>query len=99
VLVYTADGDSLGTLGGLVEHAEGTRIAELVDDALELSRWCTQDPVCNSAMSQEELRTPGACHHCVLVPETSCEAFNESVDRALLHGSADRKIVGYFAPN
>jgi len=97
VLVYTADGDSLGTLGGLVEHAEGTRIAELVDDALELSRWCTQDPVCNSAMSQEELRTPGACHHCVLVPETSCEAFNESVDRALLHGSADRKIVGYFA--
>lgn len=96
VLIYTADGDSLGTLGGLVEHAEGARIAELVDDALELSRWCTQDPVCNSATSQEELRTPGACHHCVLVPETSCEAFNRSIDRALLHGSRDRNVVGYF---
>lgn len=96
VLVYTADGDSLGTLGGLVEHAEGARITNLVADALEQSRWCTQDPVCNSAISHDELRIPGACHHCVLVPETSCEYFNQSVDRALLHGSTDRNIVGYF---
>jgi hypothetical protein len=97
VLVYTADGDSLGTLGGLVEHAEGKRLTGLVDDALEQSRWCTQDPVCNSATSQEELRKPGACHHCVLVPETSCESFNGMIDRALLHGSSDRGIVGFFS--
>jgi hypothetical protein len=97
VLVYTADGDSLGTLGGLVEHAEGKRLTGLVDDALEQSRWCTQDPVCNSAISQEELRVPGACHHCVLVPETSCESFNGMIDRALLHGSSDRGIVGFFS--
>jgi hypothetical protein len=58
-----------------------------------------QDLVCNSAMSQEELRTPGSCHHGYLVPETSCEAINESIYRALLHGSLDRKIVGFFAPN
>jgi hypothetical protein len=96
VLVYTADGDSLGTMGGLVEHAEGHRVIDLVADALEQSRWCTQDPVCNSSISHDELRIPGACHHCVLVPETSCEYFNQSVDRALLHGSTDRNIIGYF---
>lgn len=97
VLVYTADGDSLGTLGGLVEHAEGKRLSGLVEDALEQSRWCTQDPVCNSVISQDELRQPGACHHCVLVPETSCESFNKMIDRGLLHGSLDRKIKGFFS--
>jgi len=40
--------------------------------------------------------TPGACHHCLLVPETSCEAFNHSLDRSVLngHGTA-RGFLGY----
>ena len=96
VLVYTADGDSLGTLGGLVEHAEGHRLADLISDAINTSRWCAQDPVCNSAKSDDELRTSGACHHCVLVPETSCEIFNKEVDRALIVGSSERGIKGAF---
>ena len=96
VLVYTADGDSLGTLGGLVEHADGHRLADLISDAINKSRWCAQDPVCNSAKSDDELRTSGACHHCVLVPETSCEIFNKEVDRALIVGSSERGIKGAF---
>ena len=96
VLVYTADGDSLGTLGGLVEHADGHRLADLISDAINTSRWCAQDPVCNSAKSDDELRTSGACHHCVLVPETSCEIFNKEVDRALIVGSSERGIKGAF---
>ena len=96
VLVYTADGDSLGTLGGLVEHADGHRLADLISDAIESTRWCAQDPVCNGATSDDELRRSGACHHCVLVPETSCEIFNNEVDRALLVGSLERGIKGAF---
>lgn len=96
VLVYTADGDRMGTLGGLVEHADGRRLSELVADAIDGLRWCAQDPVCTSAAVGDELRSPGACHHCLLLPETSCEAFNEGLDRALLVGSASRGIRGFF---
>ena len=97
VLVYTADGDSLGTLGGVVEHAEGVLLESLISDALSESLWCAQDPVCNSSTSHDELRSPGSCHHCILVPETSCEYFNSEIDRGLIHGSADRKITGLFS--
>lgn len=93
-LVYTADGDSFGTLGGLVEHAEGPKLSSLLDDTWESLQWCTQDPVCNASKADGELRTPGACHHCVLVPETSCERFNNDLDRAYLIGSQDRLITG-----
>jgi len=96
VLVYTADGDSLGTLGGLVEHADGHRLASLTSEAIDSIRWCAQDPVCNSATSDNELRSSGACHHCVLVPETSCEIFNKEVDRALVVGSTERGVKGAF---
>lgn len=97
VLVYTAEGDSLGTLGGLVEHADGERVARLVRDALENCLWCAQDPVCNSSLTTGETRMEGACHHCMLLPETSCEAFNADLDRGLLIGSAQRGISAFFA--
>jgi len=93
-LVYTADGDSFGTLGGLVEHAEGAKLASLVDDAIASLQWCAQDPVCNSAKADGELREEGACHHCVLVPETSCERFNNDLDRSSIIGSPDRSRTG-----
>ena len=70
--------------------------AKMISDAVDRSRWCAQDPVCNSAKSDDELRTSGACHHCVLVPETSCEIFNKEVDRALIVGSSERGIKGAF---
>lgn len=94
LLVYTADGDTFGTLGGLVEHAHGARLSALLDDSFEAIRWCTQDPVCNDDLTDGELRTPGACHHCLLVPETSCERFNKGLDRGLIIGAASRGLVG-----
>ena len=69
----------------------------LISDAINTSRWCAQDPVCNSSTSHDELRSPGSCHHCILVPETSCECFNSEIDRGLIHGSTDRKIKGLFS--
>lgn len=93
-LVYTADGDTFGTLGGLVEHAEGAKLASLIDDSIESLQWCAQDPVCNSAKADGELREEGACHHCVLVPETSCERFNNDLDRGSIIGAPDRSMQG-----
>lgn len=93
-LVYTAEGDAFGTLGGLVEHAEGMKLDSLLDDSIASLQWCAQDPVCNSAKADGELRDEGSCHHCVLVPETSCERFNNFLDRASIIGSSDRSQIG-----
>jgi len=37
-----------------------------------------------------------ACHACVLSPETSCETFNQFLDRALLVGTPDDPSLGFF---
>ena len=88
VLIYTAAGDTHGTLGGLVQQSDPGRLEKLVDYAVEHSRWCGADPVCLDPIDGAGLiTTPGACHHCLLVPETSCDHFNKGLDRATLIGS------------
>ena len=86
VLLYTASADAEGTLGGLVDT--GRRIHKLVEQALELGRLCSNDPVCaqHDPASAEERRYlhGAACHGCQFLAETSCEAMNEYLDRALV---------------
>jgi len=97
ILIYTAEGDTQGTLGGLVELVEPGRLEGLLADALLRADWCGADPVCINPPSGLGLNvTPGCCHHCMLVPETSCEAFNTGLDRAVLIGNRT-SIVGFFA--
>lgn len=87
LLVYTAEGDAYGTLGGLVELAQPGNLEELVSRAVEQARWCGADPVCMTPPEKAGLQTsPGSCHHCLLLPETSCELFNQWLDRAALVG-------------
>lgn len=87
-LIYTAAGDVHGTLGGLVELGAPHRLDELLESAVDAAAWCATDPVCSEDAPglRERGSTPGACHHCLLVPETSCEAFNQGLDRAVLNG-------------
>jgi hypothetical protein len=90
VLIYTAEGDSYGTLGGLVELAEPGNLEKLVAAAVERARWCGADPVCmNPPVGAGLSTTPGCCHHCLLVPETTCEWFNTWLDRGALIGGRD----------
>ncbi len=96
VLIFTAEGDGYGTLGGLVELAEPGNLEGLIGRAIENARWCGADPVCMNPPEGGGLQTiPGCCHHCLLLPETSCENFNFGLDRAALIGG--RSIVGYAA--
>ena len=98
-LIYTAAGDSEGTLGGLVALAEGKKFSELLQGALEAARWCSTDPVCLELGGQgqgPELCNLAACHACALLPETSCEDMNKFLDRALLIGDPNDASVGYF---
>lgn len=85
ILVYTAAGDSEGTLGGLVRMGEYKRFARLFLASVASARWCSFDPVCVESPGQG----PGAlslaaCHACSLVPETSCVGGNRLLDRRLL---------------
>ena len=99
VLIYTASGDSEGTMGGLVSLAEGQSFATLFENAIETSRWCSTDPICLESGGNgqgPDLCNLAACHACALLPETSCEEMNKFLDRALLVGTPDNPELGYF---
>jgi len=86
ILLYTGSVDAEGTLGGLVEV--GRRITRHLKKALELLQLCSNDPVCaqhEPHHAQERRFLHGAaCHGCLLIAETSCEQFNDFLDRALV---------------
>jgi hypothetical protein len=86
LLVYTATAGTQGTLGGLVEIAH--RFLDVLRAALVRLEVCSNDPVCAdhdpAAVSDERALHGAACHGCLLVAETSCEARNLFLDRAVL---------------
>ncbi|MFJ9897343.1 DrmB family protein [Streptomyces sp. NPDC091280] len=95
ILVYTAAGDAEGTLGGLVRQGEPPRLAETLLRMAEAAAWCSADPLCAEHTGQGFGNlNRAACHACSLLPETSCEAGNALLDRALVVGGED--VPGYL---
>ncbi len=47
VLIYTAQGDAEGTMGGLVGSGYPDRFDNLFSNSLRQALWCSTDPVCN----------------------------------------------------
>jgi hypothetical protein len=98
VLIYTSDGDSEGSLGGLVRQGEPDRLLSTVRRALIDLQWCSADPVCSELEHQGvDGLNAAACHACALVSETSCMFNNSLLDRRLLFGSQKDGIEGLFA--
>lgn len=100
LLIYTAAGDSEGTMGGLVRMARPDNLRQVFASALADAHWCSTDPVCMDA--GEKGQGPdscnlAACHGCALLPETSCEEFNRFLDRGLVIGTLDDPSLGYFS--
>lgn len=97
LLIYTAAGDSEGTLGGLVRQGEPPALQTTVLEALQDAMWCSSDPLCseNLASTFASLNS-AACHACTLVAETSCESGNYLLDRALVVGNDE--VQGFFQP-
>jgi hypothetical protein len=93
-MVYTAEGDSVGTLGGLVAFAQPGKFEPLLDKALETARWCPQDPVCIERVSDDKAGIHAACHQCLLLPETCCEKFNSWLDRSTIVGRSHKHQSG-----
>lgn len=98
VLLYTGSPDAEGTLGGLVEV--GRRVHEHVQAALRWAELCSNDPVC--AQHHPENAHEGrflhgaACHGCLLIAETSCEDFNNFLDRALVVPTVEGSGAEFF---
>lgn len=85
ILIYTSTAGGQGTLGGLSAMAEQS--GALLTRALARLGLCSNDPICaeHGPGSGDDRHLQGAaCHACLLVPETSCEARNTRLDRNLL---------------
>lgn len=97
ILIYTADGDSEGSLGGLVKQGDPSILPKIFINAIKRASWCSYDPVCiNSGGQGRRSQNLAACHSCVLLPETSCEEFNVLLDRSCIVGKLDNKDIGFF---
>jgi Domain of unknown function (DUF1998) len=98
ILIYTATAGNQGTLGGLVEVTR--RFVRILKSALERQRLCSGDPVCadHDPTTADEDRTlhGAACHGCLLVAETCCEARNLFLDRALIVDTVGQTGAGFF---
>jgi hypothetical protein len=99
ILIYTAAGDSEGTLGGLVRLGRPDRLGPVLRRALSRASWCSADPVCSEPRGGQgsQLANLAACHACVLLPETSCETINQGLDRAMIVGVPSDRHRGFFS--
>jgi hypothetical protein len=98
ILIYTASGDSEGTMGGLVRQGVPARFLRTLVAALNKAQWCSSDPICIETTGQgTDNANLAACHGCLLVSETSCETGNRLLDRAMLVGSPRTPDMGFFA--
>ena len=52
VLIYTASGDSEGSLGGLVRQGEPGRLEDTILAAMHNAEWCSSDPICIQSTGQ-----------------------------------------------
>lgn len=99
ILIYTASGDSDGSLGGLVKLGHPLQFDKIISNAINRSAWCSADPVCseNLGATGASLLNLSACQACSLLPETACEAMNNALDRTLLVGTPENREIGFFA--
>jgi hypothetical protein len=99
ILLYTASADAEGTLGGLMKAGE--RIHHHLRAALDWGRLYGNDPVCAQHKPDDpherRFLHGAACHGCLLIAETSCEQFNDFLDRTLVIPTVDRQAAAFFA--
>ncbi|BDA71633.1 hypothetical protein CAL7716_057990 [Calothrix sp. PCC 7716] len=103
VLIYTAAGDSEGTMGGLVRMGKPGNFEPVLHSLIETASWCSSDPVCMevgiTGGQGPDSCNLAACHSCTLVPETTCEEFNRFLDRGVVVGDINNRELGYFTHN
>jgi hypothetical protein len=98
ILIYTADGDSDGTMGGLVRQGRSDYFPRTLYEAVAAARWCSSDPLCIESEGQGyQSMNLAACHACAMLPETSCENMNRYIDRATVVGTIEHPEAGLLS--
>ena len=98
VFIYTASGDSEGTLGGLVRQGRSDTFLAIFKKAMESAITCSNDPVCSLSKGQgRDSLNLSACYACSLIPETSCEEFNAFLDRGMIVGTYENRTIGFYS--
>lgn len=99
ILIYTANGDSEGTLGGLVRQGHPDSFPRIFRKAVESALICSNDPVCSMSKGQgRDSINLAACYACTLIPETSCERNNLCLDRGVIVGNFADHSFGLYSP-
>lgn len=97
IFIYTASGDSEGTLGGLVRQGRPDAFPRIFKKAISSAKTCSNDPVCILSHGQgRESLNLAACHACALLPETCCEERNGFLDRGLIVGTFEEYDFGFY---
>ena len=98
IFIYTASGDSEGTLGGLVRQGRSDTFPAVFKKAMESAMTCSNDPVCSLSKGQgRDSLNLSACYACSLIPETSCEEFNVFLDRGMIVGTYKDHSIGFYS--
>lgn len=98
IFIYTASGDSEGTLGGLVRQGREDAFPKILKKAILNARTCSNDPVCIMSRGQgRDSLNLAACHACGLLPETCCEERNAFLDRGMIVGTYDNPRIGFWS--
>lgn len=98
ILIYTASGDSEGTMGGLVRQGRSDVFPAMFKKAIASAMTCSNDPVCSLSLGQgRDSLNMSACYSCALIPETSCEEFNVFLDRGFVVGTFNNRDLGLFS--
>jgi hypothetical protein len=99
ILIYTATAGNQGTLGGLV--ATASSFGRILRSALQRLQICSNDPICAdhepTSTADDRALHGAACHGCLLIAETSCEARNLFLDRALLIKTMATQGAAFFS--
>ena len=97
IFIYTASGDTEGTMGGLVRQGRSDTFPNVFKKAIKEAMICSNDPVCSLSQGQgRESLNLAACYSCSLIPETSCEEFNIFLDRGMVVGTFNDEKLAFF---
>lgn len=97
IFIYTASGDSEGTLGGLVRQGRPDALPRIFKKAIANAKTCSNDPVCIMSRGQgRDSLNLATCHACGLLPETCCEERNAFLDRGMIIGTYENPDIGFW---
>jgi len=96
VLFYTGSSDKEGSLGGLVELGEISKLRKLLKMAIENALLYTTDPECAGSSIDSDNLNGCACHSCCMISETACENGNRLLDRSLIVPLDEKTEMSFF---